>query len=203
MARENLHSRVVAWLKILLPVAALGILSTLFLISRGNDPVSTIPFAKVDLNQRAKEEGMSNPSFSGATPSGDMVLFSAAIVRPLPKQTGQFLAVDVISRIDLSGGGQIDLTAARALTDSGAVHVTLEDGVVLTSSTGYEIRTDTMIADLGAPSLESGGEITGQGPAGTFSAGKMQLSASGGDGHAQLLFTNGVRLVYRPAVAEE
>ncbi len=39
------YSRMVALLKVSLPLIALGILSTLFLVSRAVDPPMTIPFA--------------------------------------------------------------------------------------------------------------------------------------------------------------
>ena len=51
--RDNLHSRVVAWMKIILPRAALGLLSTLFLISRTVDPTQQPPISQIDLEQRA------------------------------------------------------------------------------------------------------------------------------------------------------
>lgn len=203
MSRENLHSRVVAGLKIALPLAALAILSTVFLLSRSIDPATTIPFAEVDLTQRAEEEGMTSPSFSGATQRGDLVVFSAAIVRPDPAVDNRFLAVDVTSQIDLAGGGRINLTSASAHMDGRAEQVTLGGGVILTSSTGYEISTDQLQADLKTPTIESADQVTGTGPAGSFTAGKMRLSAPDGKDHAQLLFTNGVRLVYRPAEAKE
>ena len=42
------YSRMVAIFKVLLPLAALAILSTLFLLSRTIDPTTTIPFADQD-----------------------------------------------------------------------------------------------------------------------------------------------------------
>ena len=38
MARADRHTRVVGWLKVALPLAALAILSTLFLVARRIDP---------------------------------------------------------------------------------------------------------------------------------------------------------------------
>ena len=39
------YSRMIAWLKILLPLAALVLLSTLFLFARPRNPIATLPFA--------------------------------------------------------------------------------------------------------------------------------------------------------------
>ena len=38
-----MYSRLIAWLKILLPLGALILLSTIFLYSRSTDPISVIP----------------------------------------------------------------------------------------------------------------------------------------------------------------
>ena len=65
--REHLHSRMVAWLKVILPMAALALLSTLFLFSRNIDPTTTIPFTTIPLEERARDERVSRPEFAGAT----------------------------------------------------------------------------------------------------------------------------------------
>ena len=45
MARLDLHSRLVTWAKVALPLAALAILSTLFLLADRIDPTAAIPYA--------------------------------------------------------------------------------------------------------------------------------------------------------------
>ena len=42
MARADTHTRVVGWLKVALPLAALAILSTLFLVARRIDPEAAL-----------------------------------------------------------------------------------------------------------------------------------------------------------------
>ena len=46
-----MRSRVVAWLRVLLPLAALAILSTLFLLPKSHDPDAAIPYADVDADR--------------------------------------------------------------------------------------------------------------------------------------------------------
>ena len=60
MAQGEFHTRFVGWMKIILPVIALGLLSTLFLLSRTVDPTQDIPVTEVDLEQRAQDQGASN-----------------------------------------------------------------------------------------------------------------------------------------------
>jgi lipopolysaccharide export system protein LptC len=79
---ENLHSRVVAWLKIILPLTALGILSTLFLFSRTIDPSDAIPYATVDVEERAREPRVTAPAYAGVTSDGARLSMTAAEARP-------------------------------------------------------------------------------------------------------------------------
>ena len=53
--RDNLHSRLVAILKVALPLIALALLSTLFLFSRKIDPEDAIPYATVDVEDRLRD----------------------------------------------------------------------------------------------------------------------------------------------------
>ena len=56
--RDNLHSHVMAWLKVLLPMAALALLSTLFLLSRRTDPVTDLPISDVELELHIETRGV-------------------------------------------------------------------------------------------------------------------------------------------------
>ena len=51
------RTRTVRWLRVLLPLLALAMLSTLFLFSRGSDGESQIPYADVDAEAMARRAG--------------------------------------------------------------------------------------------------------------------------------------------------
>jgi lipopolysaccharide export system protein LptC len=51
--------------------------------------------------------------------------------------------------------------------------------------------------------VRSPGPVQSEGPIGTLAAGQMILSTPQSDGPAQLIFTNGVKLVYVPKQDEE
>ena len=76
------YSRAVAIFKVLLPLAALGILATLFLISRGSQMDAVIPFAEDELNERTTNQQITKPFFSGTTAQGDELVVTADIARP-------------------------------------------------------------------------------------------------------------------------
>lgn len=196
--RDTYYSRMIAWLRIILPLAALGILSTLFLLSRNVDPTQTIPFSQIDLEERARDQQVTAPSFSGATLRGDLIAFTAATARPDPQNASRLEAAELSARINLRGGTEITFSALQGIVDDTADEAQLIGGVVVTSSTGYRIITESLTSGMRELRAETDGKVEAEGPPGQFSAGKMQLTTEGDSGHAQLLFTNGVRLLYDP-----
>lgn len=71
------HSRVVSWLKVLFPLIALALLSTLFLLSRAIEPQAVIPFADKEVQERLRDQQITGPFYSGTTADGDLISFSA------------------------------------------------------------------------------------------------------------------------------
>jgi len=80
--RDNAYSRFVQWAKILFPLIALGLLSTMFLFSRNVDPSNAIPFADIDVEQIARDQQLSSPRFSGTTSGGASIIVDAETAMP-------------------------------------------------------------------------------------------------------------------------
>lgn len=200
---DNLYSRVIAWMKIILPLAALGILSTLFLISRTIDPTESIPVAQIDLEQRAQELGATNPSFAGVTTGGDHITFQAIRARPDPQDPEHLLATDVTAQLNLTSGTVIDITSDNADMHQSKYTATLDGNVHVTTTTGYVMTTDTLWTRLDELYAETPGHVDGKGPPGDLSAGKMLLQTNPETGEADLLFTQGVKLIYTPNKPKE
>jgi len=196
--RDGFHSRLVAWLKILLPLAALALLSTLFLLSRGQDHSGVLPFSQIGLQERAREEIIAAPRFSGATTRGDLISFVAETARPDPDLDNVAHASNLDAKIDLTSGTHISFQSANARLDSQNEEAELMGGVVITSSTGYSLHSDNLKTKMSEIGAETAGPVYGEGPAGTVEAGKMLLTTDPGSNEVQLLFTNGVKLVYQP-----
>ncbi|MDR9395133.1 LPS export ABC transporter periplasmic protein LptC [Roseovarius sp. SYSU LYC5161] len=199
MARyDNFHSRLVAWMKIILPMAALGLLSTLFLISRTVDPGKSVPVSQIDLEKRAHDLGATNPTFAGVTRGGDQIMVRAATARPAPDDAAGLRADGVTANIRLTAGGAIDIQADHADLRQNDGTARLQGNVSVVTTTGYTISTDTLTARIDRLRAETAGAVTGTGPPGELTAGRMILSDGDTPGAAQLLFTDGVKLIYRP-----
>ena len=78
-----MRSRLIAWLRVLLPLAALAILSTLFLLGRTPDPDDALPYAEVDAEDMVRDPRMTRPEFAGVSKSGAEVTVTADRASPL------------------------------------------------------------------------------------------------------------------------
>ncbi len=199
IAYDNNYSRFVAYTKVILPIIALGILSTLFLFSRNIDPTRSIPFADVDVNELAREQRVGAPNYAGVTDDGAAISITATTARPLEGNSKVISATDVTAIIEDRTGGRIDMTARDGVIDSEQQQVTLSGGVEILTSTGFIINTPGLIAALDETSIISDGRITATGPLGSLTAGQMVLEKQNSAEDAHLLvFKGGVKLIYDP-----
>jgi len=195
------YSRLVAWLKVLLPLMALVLLSTLFLLSRNIDPMAALPFADTEIDERLDGQQITAPFFSGTTQSGDRISVSAGTMATRDAANNE--AEDFSAQIDLASGTRVILFADRGRFDLTKSASTLTGNVVITTSTGYKLASDVLRGEFDALLLESPGPVAGNGPLGTLNAGQMRLYRQAPDANAHLVFTNGVKLVYSPKIREE
>lgn len=197
------YSQMVGWLKVLLPLIALGILSTLFLLSRVVDPEAVVPFADKEIQDRLRDQQVTGPVYSGVTADGDQLSFSAEKLTTPDIGNGTNLAQDVSVVMDLVSGSQVTLTSDQGLFDLPGNRADLDGNVVITTSTGYRVQSEQLISRLSSLDVESPGPVTGDGPFGVLNAGAMRLTQEPEQTAAQLVFTNGVKLVYDPNPNDE
>ena len=200
MARaDNSYSRLVNWLKILLPLSALAILSTLFLLSHSIDPTQAIPLANVDVDALMREPRISAPDYAGVTEDGTALRFIAQSARPDIAHPGHTSAQMLQGWIDTPDGVTTTLASDAGKIDATAGQVELVGNVVLISSLGYHVETAQLTALLDRTRLESTGAITARGPFGDIAAGHMLLTqATDNTGTYVLVFNAGVNLIYDP-----
>lgn len=204
--RDNFHSKAVAWLKVALPLIALGILSTLFLVSSKVDPEATLPGAQAGIAERVREPRLTRPIWSGVTGDGAALTVTADEARPeaggTGAGTGGASAQALRARLELPDGGHVLLVADRGRMEPDGSHMTVTGSVVVTTSTGYRIETETLEAQMDQSALRSDTAVTATGPAGRLTAGTMHLTgAPGRSGSYVVVFNGGVRLLYQPESA--
>jgi lipopolysaccharide export system protein LptC len=198
MARADRHTRLVGWLKVALPLTALAILSTLFLVARRIDPEAALPYAEVDVEDLAREPRMTAPTYAGTTEDGAALTLSASEARPAADGTPA-RAAGLRLELATPDGGRTELLAAEAVMDDATRQVRLSGGVTLTTSSGYRLETAEVAAKLDRTGLESRAPVVATGPAGEIRAEGMVLSQDNRTpGAYVLVFKGSVRLVYQP-----
>lgn len=180
----------------MLPLAALGLLSTLFLFARSINIDGTLPFAKVDVQEIAREQRLSSPRFAGITRDGASIEISAASARPDANDPGRVTGKDLMAVITYPQGATFSIDAPQGEIDPATGKAVLSGGVDMKTSTGYNIRTQGISASLEVTSMASHGKVDAEGPLGTLTAGQMDVALN--NGQYLLVFKEGVRLVYQP-----
>lgn len=199
MKKQNLHSRIIFTAKLALPILAVLLLSMLFLLADRPDPAAAIPYATVNIEERAREQRLTAPRFSGQSADGaafSLVADAAKPERGNPRKMdaeGLSLAVD-----GLQGNHTLHIKAAFGAVDTERGDVQLLGNVTLRSSIGFVLNTDALLAGFREFDLVSPGDIKGLSPFGTLTAGAMRLGTDLESGRQQMLFENGVRLLYTP-----
>lgn len=194
MAGPNRYSTLVSWAKVLLPLTALGLLSTLFLFSRTPNPQDALLFNDVDIGQLGTERLLTEPRFAGILGDGQPVTLTAdnAVQRMDDPNTLQMDRVE--TDVSLNDGENLHLTADRGAYDATAQIVDLEGAVNAQTTTGYQLISDRILVAMGEMQMTSPGAVMLRGPGIMLEAGAMQLT--GPEGQALLHFTGGVRLLY-------
>lgn len=198
---DTLHSRLIGTLRLALPLAALGLVSTLFLFSRDIDPSRALPYAAVDAEDLARDPRITAPRFSGVTDDGTAVLLTAETVR-IASGTDETVSARLIAaRFESPDGRRATFRADTATLDRAADTLALAGNVRIDTAEGHSIRTRTLDARLDTVWAHSPGPVTAETPGGRIEAGNMLLQPHPtAPGHL-LQFAGGVRMVYHPQAA--
>jgi len=196
--RVRAYSRAVAWMKVLLPLAAVALIAAIFLTARDKGDLTKI-FTAEELVTLGAGLRLDNPRFAGLTEQGEPFAIRADWALPDSAMPRVIELARPEGEIEMSDGRTI---AARAAT--GRMHredktLVLEGGVVLDTSDGYRIETELIEFDLGAKTANAPGPVSGTGPRGRIDAGSFR-AAAGEDsiGGGQIWFENRVRVVLIP-----
>jgi lipopolysaccharide export system protein LptC len=196
--RGDLHTRLVIWAKIGLPLLALAILSTLFLFSHRIGGEGQLPYAEVDLQQMASSQQLSAPEVAGVTEDGASVTVRARAARPA--QGDAPATVDqVAARYVATDGLTVELRAESGRLAGDGASITLDRGVEMTTSAGYRLTAADLTAEMNRTVVRTGNPVQAEAPFGRIEAGGMVLSPDPQHPEAQLLvFNRGVRMLYQP-----
>ena len=198
MAFETRYSTLVTWLKITLPLVALALLATLFLLSEPPDPDRALPYAEVDVAQRARELRLTQPRFAGVLTDGRELTLVARAATPEFDEDGQGRAVvfdGVSGRLGLGPDDLVTLAAPAGRINLVDQVASLSGGVVAQTEAGYRLTADRVQLNLSELGVAARVAVAVQGPGFDLTAGTMEVS--GPEGATVLSFTGGIRLLYQ------
>lgn len=197
------YTRIVRWMKVLLPLGALLLIGAIFLIDRRGEESL---FSPEELARLGAGMQLEEPRFAGATDAGEPFVVSAA--RALPDGP----VPDIIQleapegRITFADDLVLEGTARTGLLSRDEMELTLTGSVVLRTSDGYRGQTEKLILDIDRRVASAPGRVTGFGPVGSIEAGAMRALRADADAAQDanamvILFEKGVRVVFIPPEA--
>lgn len=197
---SNVHSTVVGWLKILLPLGALALLSTMFLFARQSGDAPTIPFAEID--QMARDQLITAPRFSGVADDGSVVEITALNAKPDGADLNSLTINKPRLTLNAADGTSLSIVAGAGVIDNTGQEARLDGLARLETSSGYKMETAGLVANLKSGEVTSQGRLAVQAPFGSVTAGQVSILVTDDGMGQQMRFTGGVKLVYDPTSNE-
>ncbi len=196
MQWDNLHTRFVTMSKVLLPLLAVTLLSTLFLFARRPIGESEIPYAQIE--EMAQGQRMTAPNYAGVTRDGIAVTLSAESMKPTPGQTESGVITGIRATLDAPDGTKVLVSAGQGQIDGAAKTAVLTGLARIETNSGFVMETSGVSADLGTGVLESLGPLEVRAPFGQVTANHVILRTDPEGQNQQMVFNGGIRLLYLP-----
>ncbi len=195
MARgHGTYSRMVTWLKILLPLLALGVLGTVFLINSDEGFEVGFSFSPADLDTLESGSFLNRPQIDGVTDKGEPFHLVAEKITPVGGDQNLVLVTALSGRFTFNSGDWVKLEAPGARLDIAAQTLLLEKGGTLETSDGNFATVRRLEAWLSSGEMRGNG-IVANGPLGQISAEQFRIAAAEGENRV-LWFENRVKMVY-------
>lgn len=185
------YSRFVVWAKLLLPILALMMLASLFLLQK--DPDAAVGLAFSDADRALLDDGLAvvAPRIAGRSASGAGYVLLAQKAVP---RTTEARDID-FTQVFLDADG-IELRAPHAQLDIAAQRLTLDHGAEVATRNGARLTASVAMADLATQEVVFSGPVEFDGPDGQIAAGAARIWKEGQN--MQVEFTGGVQARLTP-----
>lgn len=186
----NTYSTIVRFLRLALPLVAVGLIGILLSWPRIEETYAPIPLETVVPQTVGKNE-LVNPRFESTDKKRQPFTITAKRAVQSARDPSVVLLESPMADITLNDGAWLAAESERGAYRQQADRLLLEGKVKLFHDQGYEMKTEKLLVDLRERTAWSDEKIYGQGPAGTLEATGMKAHAD----TSQLIFTGPVRLV--------
>ncbi len=186
-----------------LPLGALVLMSTIFLVARSVDPNRAAALSDLDLAALTREPRIGTARIATVGTDNSAINIDAASIRSVndPQVSGplNLLLDKPDGTVAFTSGGLLEFRAKDGQIEQAEGQVILTEDVWLRTEQGYEMTMTILRGDMDGTAFDGTGPISGTGPVGTLSANDMTIRAlpqtSGG---YLLAFKGDVRLLYTP-----
>ena len=197
---DDSYSFFITWVKTLLPIVALGMLSTIFLFSGKVDVTQSLPYAELNVEDIIREQRITKPYFTGISEGGIEFALSAAYATPNASQPSILNVSKLRVEFKTPQGNTTEITAGLGEMNTETKNAKISRGVNLASKLNFWITTETLDIDFNDSYASTNGPFKGVFSLGSIESGNMVLKMITGD--QQIIFTNGVRMLYNPKATQ-
>jgi lipopolysaccharide export system protein LptC len=194
------YSALVAWLKTLLPIVALGLLSTIFLFSGIVDVTQSLPYTEHNIAEIVREQRITRPYFTGIASNGTEIALSAAYASPQIENAHILEITDLSVVLRSTSDRMVQVTAGRGALDSATQTAQISTNVHIAALPDFWVTTQALDMNLNQGVVSAKGGFQGVTSLGAITAGEMHLQMTADD--QQIVFLNDVRLVYSPKLID-
>ena len=194
------YSALVAWLKTLLPIVALGLLSTIFLFSGKVDVTQSLPYAEHNIAEIIREQRITQPYFTGIASNGTEIALSAAYASPQVENAHILEITDLSVVLRSTSDRMVQVTAGQGALDSARQTAQISTDVHIAALPDFWVTTEALDMNFNQGFISAKGGFQGVTALGAITAGEMHLQMTADD--QQIVFLNDVRLVYSPKLID-
>lgn len=198
MLKKDFYSNLIQFLKITLPIIAIIMLGTLFLLPDNRTKIQAYENIDQSTLEIVKKAGISKPSFRGTLASGSNLELHANEIIPIDKKDNVIHINEIKARLELNKDFGANAYAKKGIINIEEQIANLVDGVTIRGFNDIEIETTDLKVDYNKSIAKSNNPVFMNGKFGTIKAGAAKFydkSDSVNIGYV-LLFSNGVKMRY-------
>ena len=183
-------------LKIVFPLVAILLLGAMFMMTERVPELSEIPFSSGSLKERSERDQVAEPNYMGMTRDGDVLNIFAKEMTPKNDVMSEVFADRPSSQIKLKEGRIININSNSGLLKNDSETMTMKGAVEIITSDGYSLNASKLDVKLDQTWAFAYGPVRGLTPAGTLTAGSLEIKRNSETDGLKYYFDDGVRVLY-------
>jgi lipopolysaccharide export system protein LptC len=196
--RARRRTRLVRWLRIVLPAIAVIAVAGYLITMRVMNELGDIDISMSGLNLDTKSLTIEKPRVSGF--KGTAQSYDLSAERAVQDLTNsKVVRLESISgSFGLQSDGSATMTAKTGVYDGNAETLLLTEGISVKTTTGYDVSLSEAALDFKLRTLTSATPVVIKTGEGTIHANSVRMS----DGGRKIAFENGVTVTYMPSAGD-